>query len=79
MLIAIDNGIRLHYGTDRNLANQHAKNISSLMKRLYELYREREVKVALLIGGQKKSERDKSLEEIELQEADIIVGTHACS
>ena len=37
----------------------------------------REIKVSLLLGGQKKSEREKRLQEIELQEADIIVGTHA--
>jgi ATP-dependent DNA helicase RecG len=29
------------------------------------------------LGGQKKSEREKNLQDIELQEADIIVGTHA--
>ena len=59
------------------LADQHAKNISSMMKKLYVLYPEREVKVSLLLGGQRKSEREKKLREIELQEADIIVGTHA--
>jgi ATP-dependent DNA helicase RecG len=48
-----------------------------MMKRLAEIFSEREIKVSLLIGGQKKSEREERLQDIELQEADIIVGTHA--
>ncbi|MDZ7623670.1 MAG: hypothetical protein U5J96_04375 [Ignavibacteriaceae bacterium] len=40
-------------------------------------YPGRDIKVSLLLGGQKKSEREKRLQEIELQEADIVVGTHA--
>jgi ATP-dependent DNA helicase RecG len=59
------------------LADQHAKNISLMMKKLKELNPERDIKVSLLLGGQKKSEREKRLQEIELQEADIVVGTHA--
>lgn len=48
-----------------------------MMKRLCEQFPEREIKTSLLLGGQKKSERDKRLQEIELQETDIIIGTHA--
>ncbi|MCK7527380.1 MAG: DEAD/DEAH box helicase [Ignavibacteriales bacterium] len=59
------------------LADQHAKNISKMMRNLYEVHKDREVKIALLIGGQKKSVRERRLESIELQEADIIIGTHA--
>ncbi len=78
MLIAVDNGYQAAIMAPTEiLADQHTKNISSMMKKLFELYPEREIKVALLLGGQKKSERDKRLQEIELQEADIIVGTHA--
>ena len=78
MLIAVDNGYQAAIMAPTEiLADQHAKNISSMMKKLYELYPEQEIKVSLLLGGQKKSEREKSLQEIEFQEADIIVGTHA--
>lgn len=78
MLIAVDNGYQsaLMVPTEI-LADQHAKNISMMMKKLFDIHKEREIKVALLIGGQKKSVREQRLEAIELQEADIIVGTHA--
>jgi len=78
MLIAVDNGFQAAIMAPTEiLADQHAKNISAMMKKLYESYPELEIKVSLLLGGQKKSERDRRLQEIELQEADIIVGTHA--
>src|SRR3989304_371909 len=78
MLIAVDNGYQsaLMVPTEI-LADQHAKNISKMMKKLYEVHKAREIKVSLLIGGQKKSVREQRLESIELQEADIIIGTHA--
>jgi len=78
MLIAVDNGYQsaLMVPTEI-LADQHAKNISKMMKKLYEVHKDREINVALLIGGQKKSVREQRLESIELQEADIIIGTHA--
>ena len=80
MLIAVDNGFQAAIMAPTEiLADQHAKNISTMMKKLYELYPEREIKVSLLLGGQKKSEREKRLQEIELQGADLIVGTHASS
>lgn len=78
MLIAIDNGYQAAIMVPTEiLADQHAKNISAMMNRLYEIHKERNIKVSLLLGGQKKSVRDKNLESIEFQEADIIVGTHA--
>ena len=78
ILIAIDNGLQAAIMAPTEiLADQHAKNISAMMKKLYEQYPANEIKVSLLLGGQKKSEREKKLQEIELQEADIIVGTHA--
>ena len=77
MLIAIDNGFQTALMAPTEvLADQHAKNISTYMKKLKEASN-REIKVSLLIGGQKKSLRTKNLENIELKEADIIVGTHA--
>ena len=78
MLIAVDNGFQAAIMAPTEiLADQHAKNISAMMRKFYELNPEKEIKVSLLLGGQKKSEREKRLQEIELQEADIIVGTHA--
>jgi ATP-dependent DNA helicase RecG len=78
MLIAVDNGFQAAIMAPTEiLADQHAKNISVMMKKLRENFPEREIRVSLLLGGQKKSEREKRLQEIELQEADIIVGTHA--
>lgn len=78
MLIAVDNGFQaVIMAPTEILADQHMKNISEMMKKLYERFSEREIKVSLLLGGQKKLERDKRLQEIELQEADIVVGTHA--
>ncbi len=78
MLIAVDNGYQsaLMVPTEI-LADQHAKNISNMIKKLLEVHKNREIKVALLIGGQKKSARENRLESVELQEADIIIGTHA--
>ena len=78
MLIAIDNGYQAAIMAPTEiLADQHAKNISSMMKVLQNKFPENEIKVSLLLGGQRKAEREKRLQEIELQEADIIVGTHA--
>jgi len=74
MLIAIDNGYQAALMAPTEiLADQHAKNIASLVSKIAG----RQIKVSLLLGGQKKSVREKNLEEIELQEADIILGTHA--
>jgi len=77
MLIAVDNGFQTALMAPTEiLAGQHAKNISDYMKRLKEVT-QRDIKVSLLIGGQKKSLREKNLMDIELKEADIIIGTHA--
>ena len=78
MLIAVDNGYQAAMMVPTEiLADQHAKNIAGLLKKLSSVNKEREIKVSLLIGGQKKKQRDKILREIELKEADIIIGTHA--
>jgi len=77
-LIAIDNGFQVSLMAPTEiLADQHAKNISAMMKKLFTIHKEREVKVSLIIGGQKKSEREKKLSDIEMKEADIVIGTHA--
>jgi ATP-dependent DNA helicase RecG len=77
MLIAIDNGYQAALMAPTEiLADQHAKNISDYMKQL-KTSAGRDIRISLLLGGQKKSLREKSLKEIELQEADIVIGTHA--
>ena len=77
-LIAVDNGYQTTLMAPTEiLADQHAKAISSLMKKLSLNKEQRGVKVSLLLGGQSKSKRDRELSAIEMQEADIIVGTHA--
>jgi len=78
MLIAVDNGYQaVLMAPTEILADQHAKNISKMMNKLFEIHKEKKIKVGLLLGGQKKSLKEKNLEQIELQEADIIIGTHA--
>ena len=78
MLIAVDNGFQAALMAPTEiLADQHAKNIFEMMRKLSSVHKEKEIKVSLLLGGQKKSERNKKLSDIELQEADIIIGTHA--
>lgn len=78
MLIAIDNGFQcvLMVPTEI-LADQHAKNISAMMNKLAEVHLSKKIKVTLILGGQKKSERTRLMNEIEFHEADIIIGTHA--
>ncbi|HVO72592.1 MAG TPA: ATP-dependent DNA helicase RecG, partial [Ignavibacteriaceae bacterium] len=78
MLIAVDNGCQaVLMAPTEILADQHAKNISGMMNELFQVHKERKIRVSLLIGGQKKSLKEKNLEQIELQETDIIIGTHA--
>lgn len=71
MLIAKDNGYQsVLMAPTEILADQHYKNISRLVEKFG-------IKVDLVIGGQKKSERKKFLENIESNKSDIIIGTHA--
>ena len=78
MLIAVDNGYQaVMMAPTEILADQHAKNILKLLKKLSTVHKTRQIKLSLLLGGQSKSAKSKNLEEIEMKEADIIVGTHA--
>ena len=78
MIIAVDNGFQAALMAPTEiLADQHAKNISAMMSKLSSISKGKEIKVSLLLGGQKKSVRNQKLSDIELQEADIIIGTHA--
>ncbi|MEG8946000.1 ATP-dependent DNA helicase RecG [Rosettibacter firmus] len=71
MLIVVTNGYQaILMAPTEILADQHFKNISRLIKDL-------NIKVSLLIGGQKKYEREKILKEIKNGDAQIIIGTHA--
>ena len=78
MLIAVDNGYQaVLMAPTEILADQHAKNISGMMKKLSAIHKDKIVKVSLLLGGQRKTQKEQNLQRIELQEADIIIGTHA--
>lgn len=82
MLIAVDNGFQASIMAPTEiLADQHAKNIIKLLKPLKSLTNNPEdknlIKVSLLLGGHTKSTKEKLRLSNELQEADIIVGTHA--
>ena len=77
-LIAVDNGFQaVLMAPTEILADQHAKTFSLLMKILGEENNNRQINISLLIGGQNKQVREKELADIELKEADIIIGTHA--
>ncbi len=78
ILIAVDNGFQAALMAPTEiLADQHAKNITKMLSNLFETDNEKKINVALLLGGQKKSERESVLKDIEKQNADIIIGTHA--
>ncbi|MCU7493942.1 MAG: ATP-dependent DNA helicase RecG [Ignavibacteria bacterium] len=71
MLIAKDNGFQSALMAPTEiLADQHYKNITRLLEGF-------DIKVSLLIGGQKKSEKQKNMAMIEMNESDIVIGTHA--
>ncbi len=71
LLIAVENGYQTALMAPTEiLAEQHYINITRLLHDI-------DVQVELLIGGQKKSVRDKVLQHIANGQADIVVGTHA--
>jgi ATP-dependent DNA helicase RecG len=71
MIITIYNGFQaVIMSPTEILADQHYKRISKMLEPFG-------VKVSLLIGGQKKSERDRILSSIETGESQLIIGTHA--
>lgn len=78
MLIAVDNGYQaVLMAPTEILADQHAKKISEMMNKLYQADESKNIKVSLLLGGQKKSVKEQNLQDIELNEANIVIGTHA--
>ena len=71
MLIVTSNGYQaVLMAPTEILADQHFKNISELIKPFG-------IKVGLLIGGQKKSDRENILLDIASGSIQIIIGTHA--
>ena len=77
MLMAVDNGYQaILMAPTEILADQHAKNISKMMKLLSEKFKDKKVDVSLLLGGAKSVKEKRQIAE-ELKEADIIIGTHA--
>jgi ATP-dependent DNA helicase RecG len=70
-LIVISNGVQAALMSPTEiLADQHYKRISKLLEPLG-------INVGLLISGQKKSERQKILSDIEHGNVKLIIGTHA--
>ncbi|MCX8093590.1 MAG: DEAD/DEAH box helicase, partial [Candidatus Goldbacteria bacterium] len=70
-IIAVDSGMQSAIMAPTEiLALQHMKNISSLLNKV-------DLKVALLISGMKKNEKQDILSKLKLGEIDIIIGTHA--
>ena len=71
MLMAIDNNFQAcMMAPTEILANQHLESVCSMIGKL-------NIKVALLTGSTKKSERDKLLQQLENGEIHILIGTHA--
>ena len=71
MLIANENGYQSAFMCPTELlAEQHYRTISEFVKPL-------DIKVSLLVGGQKKKLRDEILQDIRTGKSSIIVGTHA--
>lgn len=71
ILIAVENGYQTAFMAPTEiLAEQHYYVIQEYLWGM-------NIRVALLKGGQKKSERDKILYDIQHHEADIVIGTHA--
>ncbi len=71
MLIAIENGYQaVLMAPTEILAEQHYLTFRRWLEEL-------EVNIKLLIGGQRKSERESILSSIERRECDIVIGTHA--
>ena len=71
MLMAVDNGYQAALmAPTAILAEQHARKIGDFGKKLG-------LKVGLLVGGQRKSERAVILEQVLEGELDIVIGTHA--
>ncbi len=71
ILLAVENGYQTAFMAPTEiLAEQHYFVLQEL---LWELG----VRIALIKGGQKKSERESILEDIRTHQVDIVIGTHA--
>lgn len=71
MLIAIENGYQCAFMCPTELlAEQHFKTITEMLKPF-------DLKITLLVGGQKKKLREEILTDIKTGKSNIIIGTHA--
>ena len=71
MLMVVENGFQAALMAPTEiLAEQHFRNAEKMMATVG-------VKVVLLLGGQRKRERERIRQLIETGEADIVIGTHA--
>lgn len=77
MLVAVENGYQAALMCPTELlAEQHFLTVNNFLKRLNEVSG-KNLKVVLLVGGQKKKLREEIYQDIRLGRANIIVGTHA--
>lgn len=77
MLIAADNEFQsVIMAPTEILADQHYKNICKLISKMNDAAKSK-IGIGVLIGGQKKAERENILENISSGALKIVVGTHA--
>jgi len=78
MIIAADNGYQaVMMAPTEILADQHYKNISTLLKEFSNKHKKDHIQTSLLLGGQNKKERETVLNDIAKGKSKIIIGTHA--
>lgn len=78
ILIAVDNGYQaVIMAPTEILTDQHYRNFINIFESFSKHFNERNVRVAIIIGGQSKKVRETRIHEIESGEADIVLGTHA--
>ncbi len=71
MMMSVENGYQgALMAPTEILAVQHYFNVRNLLQDF-------QIKVVLLVGAQKKAEREESLRQVESGEAEIVIGTHA--
>lgn len=77
MIVSVVNGYQAALMCPTELlANQHFKTISEFIRKFNEISNS-QIKVTLLVGGQRKTLREKILSEIKNGTISIIIGTHA--
>ncbi|MBX7045880.1 MAG: ATP-dependent DNA helicase RecG [Ignavibacteria bacterium] len=79
IMIAVDNGYQTAFMCPTEiLAEQHYKTVSDFAAKINEgRDKENQIKVSILVGGQKKKLREEILQDIRLGKTHIAIGTHA--